>query len=340
MAGHLWRQRDKSSRTKGRNVAGQNNDGTDTKTNVIEQLPTKVSMYQPDDESPVDEQVDTEPQDDAGQDIVAELDDETPDADEAEADGEADGEEAKAEKPEPKPHNRDKAIQKLQQTQATLERQMTAKIDQLQQAMTDLANAIRTGKGEARQEQAVQAVEDAKDDLAELAEKFSQADEDDIPRTSDLKKMLDAIKGRVATAKPTDEVVVLKKQVDALQSEIQAQKQEAEFYAAFDSQNPDLKGQGRDLVVKANRLVSEKYPTLKGEARIGALDVIWTQVLEEAKKNSSASKPESKTQPKKNVPSKSTTGTHVRHPGASTASRATSSPKAAKPPMYVPDDEV
>lgn len=178
-------------------------------------------------------------------------------ADEQPDDTDAETDEVEAEdepEPEPAPKGRDVALQKLQQRQTTFEREVKSQLDTILQAVQK-AGANPT----ARQEQAV---EDAKDDLADL---IGSHEDDDIVDVATLKNVLKQV-----TSNPGDVKSLVEDAIKAHESQKAQQQREVETFLQERADelyelHPELEGRFDEMLEKTTKEVERRFGKLDQE---------------------------------------------------------------------------
>ena len=216
------------------------------------------------------------------------------------AEGETE-EEAAAEEPEEKPkgHNRDAGLTKLQQRQATFERQqaeqfqaMTAKFDALTAAI-----ANQGGKATPKQEEKL---EEVKDDFEELIGKLG---DEDIVEGKTLKGLLKQVAQRSKPTKATadPEVATIKQELAEIKAERQAIAEDKAFRTQFAKEYAPVSGKLDDLLDKARAEIEVLPVKLQGAAYAGAFNAAFYRIVADEMKAVKPNKPAAKVEPKKPV---------------------------------------
>jgi hypothetical protein len=252
----------------------------------------------------------------------------------AEGEEEAAEEETEAEEePEdeqPKGHNRDAGLTRLQQRQATFERQIGEQFTSLTEKLESLTAAISKQGGEATPKQE-EKLEEVKDDLDELVEKLS---DDDIVEGKALKSIVQKLAKRAASNKPaTDpELASLKKELADFRAERQAEAEDRAFRQQFAKDYGPVHDRLDDLLAEARQEIEAMPIKLKGEAFAGAFNAAFYRLANAAMKEAKGAKPKPKVEARKTAAPK---GVTTVKPGATTKPAAGATP--SKVPLWMPD---
>lgn len=231
-------------------------------------------------------------------------------ADEQPDDTEADADEVEAEdepEPEPAPKGRDVALQKLQQRQTTFEREVKSQLDTILQAVQK-AGANPTAKQE-------QAVEDAKDDLADL---IGSHEDDDIVDVATLKNVLK----QVTSKNPGDVKSLVADAIKAHEDQKAQQQREVETFLQERADelyelHPELEGRFDEMLEKTTKEVERRFGKLDQEQFDRKYSFLYPQICAAEAAKAKGQKPTPTPVRKAGTkPPKSATGASTKPTGA------------------------
>jgi hypothetical protein len=259
---------------------------------------------------------------------------------------EGDAPEPEQTEPEPEDQSKatgmDKALQKFQMRQTTMERQLLATHEKLDSLSDALASFQETEEARAAPKQQQANLDQASQDLDQLLSDIG--DDEEIPSGKQIRQALSKIAARLPNGS-SPEATALKQQVSALEKRLEDQDQRVAlaesqanasiYWSQWKVDHGNLDGQPIWNACFAE--ATKKYPESSSEFRKGLALADFNDRVKKAQSDTSQQDGRPKTPVPGTTPPKPTTGTQTVTTGASGSAAATSTDAKAKIAMWQPD---